>query len=463
MAVTAVVVIPVVTAQFGSYSDLKGDYCRARRPESCCDGRYDDCSMPIRGTLCYCDQFCNRTINADCCPDYWQLCLGFRPAPIVGCNYGGLYVASGHSYKVNCNICKCVGNYVRCENDRCMMEEKVMESVNLRQRHYGWRATNYSKFWGRKAQEGLVLRTGSLNPEVLSMKMHPISLRPDVSRIPRQFDARNKRDWQGLVSGVSDQGWCGSSWAFSTLGVTQDRLSIQSLGNETVRLSPQHLISCDRRGQRGCRGGHVDRAWQYLRKFGVVNEECYVYESGRTSHLPPCTIPRSDNLFSMGCAGNNVVYQRKNLYKTEPAYRISGKEIDIQWEILTNGPVQAMMRVHSDLFMYQSGVYSNTGLMGQEAATHSVRIIGWGEDNSFGFTPIKYWLVANSWGTDWGERGFFRIRRGYNDSDIESFIIAVRARLGNYATGSGVTAYPRPRRHNYDSRNHLGGYSGEQH
>nr|XP_053640033.1 tubulointerstitial nephritis antigen-like [Cherax quadricarinatus] len=230
MAVTAVVVIPVVTAQFGSYSDLKGDYCRARRPESCCDGRYDDCSMPIRGTLCYCDQFCNRTINADCCPDYWQLCLGFRPAPIVGCNYGGLYVASGHSYKVNCNICKCVGNYVRCENDRCMMEEKVMKSVNLRQRHYGWRATNYSKFWGRKAQEGLVLRTGSLNPEVL--------------------------------------GWYGSSWAFSTLGVTQDRLSIQSLGNETVRLSPQHLISCDRRGQRGCRGGHVDRAWQYLRKFG---------------------------------------------------------------------------------------------------------------------------------------------------------------------------------------------------
>nr|XP_053656708.1 uncharacterized protein LOC128705576 [Cherax quadricarinatus] len=104
-----------------------------------------------------------------------------------------------------------------------MIEEDVIERVNLHQRQYGWRATNYSKFWGRKAREGLVLRTGTLNPEALSMRMHPIHLRPDVSHIPRYFDARNKREWQGRVSGVSDQGWCGASWAFSTLGVTQDR------------------------------------------------------------------------------------------------------------------------------------------------------------------------------------------------------------------------------------------------
>ncbi|XP_069184866.1 tubulointerstitial nephritis antigen-like [Procambarus clarkii] len=447
VAVVGVVLVPMVTAQFHSFADLPGDYCRIRRPTSCCDGRYDDCSLPIRGTLCYCDQFCNRTYNPDCCPDYWELCLGIRPSPppeIFGCYKEGLYIPHGHSIKFNCNECKCQGKNLICEEDKCMIEEQVIQTVNLAQRQYGWRATNHSKFWGRKAREGLVLRTGTHNPEALSLKMYPILLRPDVSRIPRQFDARNKREWQGRVSGVSDQGWCGASWAFSTLGVTQDRLSIESLGNETVRLAPQHLLSCDRRGQSGCQGGHVDRAWQYLRRFGVVNEECYAYESGTTGQLPTCRVPPNANLFSLRCSNNEVVYQRRDLYKTEPAYRISGKETDIQWEILTNGPVQAIMRVQKDLFMYQSGVYSSTGLAGQETATHSVRIIGWGEDNFLGSFPVKYWLVANSWGTDWGERGFFRIVRGYNESDIETFVIAVRARLGSYARGGRTQDLRRP-------------------
>lgn len=56
-----------------------------------------------------------------------------------------------------------------------------------------------------------------------SMRMYPIFLLPDLARIPRQFDARYKREWRGYVSDVRDQGWCGASWAFSTLAVTQDR------------------------------------------------------------------------------------------------------------------------------------------------------------------------------------------------------------------------------------------------
>ncbi|XP_042204646.1 uncharacterized peptidase C1-like protein F26E4.3 [Homarus americanus] len=454
VVMVGVISMPLATAQFDSFADLKGDYCRVRRPTSCCDGRYDDCSMPIRGTRCYCDQFCNRTSNPDCCPDYWELCLGFRPLdPLLdACFKDGVVIPVGQSYKFNCNECKCQGGQLLCDTDPCMIDEQVIENVNRGQRQYTWRASNYSAFWGRKARDGLLLRTGTHNPEALSMKMYPILLRPELSRIPSRFDVRNKRDWRGRVSEVRDQGWCGASWAFSTLGVTQDRLSIESLGNETVTLAPQHLLSCDRRGQSGCNGGHVDRAWQYLRKFGVVNEECYEYESGRTGKLPRCRIPRNANLFNLRCSANDVVYQRRNLYRTEPAYRISGKEVDIQWEILTNGPVQAMMKVHKDLFMYQSGVYSHTRLTGEETATHSVRIIGWGEDNTVASPPVKYWLVANSWGTDWGERGYFRIARGYNESDIESFIIAVRVRLGEYATGGRRRALRRPGRRNYSNR-----------
>merc|ERR1719339_670661 len=61
------------------YWDIPGDYCRAKYPAmDCCSGRQDRCSVPILGTLCYCDSFCNRTINADCCPDYFPHCEGLE-------------------------------------------------------------------------------------------------------------------------------------------------------------------------------------------------------------------------------------------------------------------------------------------------------------------------------------------------------------------------------------------------
>ncbi|KAG7177708.1 Papain family cysteine protease-containing protein [Homarus americanus] len=280
------------------------------KPEECCEKRLDDCSVPIYDTLCYCDEFCITDIdqpkNDDCCPDFREVCLGEKPSK----DDPGP---------------KCAEGQLLCEEDECMVEEKEIRTVNQRPLHYGWRASNYSNFWGRKAKDGLMLRTGSFIPEELSMKMNPIALRPDVSQIPSRFDARTKREWLGRVSDVRDQGWCGASWAFSTIGVTQDRL-----------------------------------------KFITST---------------------------------------------------------------------AMMEVHKDLFMYKSGIYSYSGVTKGETASHSVRIIGWGEDPLPGSRPVKYWLVANSWGKDWGENGLFKIRRGTNESGIETFVLAVRVRLANYVYG----------------------------
>ena len=59
------------------YWNIPGDYCRAKYPaRNCCNGRQDPCSVEILGTLCYCDTFCNRTHNSDCCPDYFTHCEG---------------------------------------------------------------------------------------------------------------------------------------------------------------------------------------------------------------------------------------------------------------------------------------------------------------------------------------------------------------------------------------------------
>ena len=92
---------------------------------------------------------------------------------------------------------------------------------------------------------------------------------------------------------------------------------------------------------------------------------------------------------------------------------------DIMYEILTQGPVQAVMRVHTDLFMYGSGVYRVTDLARDRLAGHqAVKIVGWGVEGA-----TRYWTVANTWGQDWGEGGYFRIVRGSNECGVEENVV----------------------------------------
>uniref|UniRef100_A0AC34QMM2 Peptidase C1A papain C-terminal domain-containing protein n=1 Tax=Panagrolaimus sp. JU765 TaxID=591449 RepID=A0AC34QMM2_9BILA len=248
-----------------------------------------------------------------------------------------------------------------------------------------------------------------------------------MADIPEEFDARDK--WPGFVHEVRDQGDCGSSWAFSSVLVSSDRMAILSDGKINVRLSPQQLLSCNQHKQRGCDGGYLDRAWWYIRKLGVVSEECYPYTSGKTQNPGECRMPkamlREENPVCVDPEAAN-----HQIYKMTPPYRVSSRERDIQTEILTNGPVQATFLVHEDFFMYKSGVYQHTSLAEEKgrqylgSGYHSVRIIGWGTDESTG-KPVKYWLCQNSWGRDWGENGIFRIVRGENHCEIESFVIGV--------------------------------------
>ena len=98
--------------------------------------------------------------------------------------------------------------------------------------------------------------------------MSAIKFKYSVSDLPPSFDARDR--WPGKISGVRDQGWCGASWAFSTSSVASDRFAIEGQTDEgdDGEMSPQTLVSCNTQGQSACRGGHVDRAWNYLRRFG---------------------------------------------------------------------------------------------------------------------------------------------------------------------------------------------------
>ncbi|XP_037783743.1 uncharacterized peptidase C1-like protein F26E4.3 [Penaeus monodon] len=267
--------------------------------------------------------------------------------------------------------------------------------------------------------------------------------------------------FEGQLVGVKDQGWCGASWVFSALSVAQNRLGhsgsakghcdtythtsthldtnthaktppsdfketlnhshkcllaayrlvMESNGVYRVSFSAQDLLSCGSLGVNGCLGGHLDRAWHYLRMTGALPEVCYPYRSGFTRKLPTCA-----KNSGLGC---------QSRYKSGPAYRLPSKERYIQREIITNGPVQALMTVHPDFFLYKTGVYSYSELGSPHSAAHSVKLLGWGEERVNGKT-VKYWVNVNSWGKYWGEAGYFRLLRGSNECGIESHVFTAK-------------------------------------
>lgn len=430
--IIGIVFVALVCSTLGQFWDVEGDFCKTRRPENCCPDRDDSCTVPIFGTLCYCDQFCNRT-SADCCPDFWPVCLGRpRPLPLVRdkCLHEGKSYQSGHSIQVNCNKCTCkqktptVYEFV-CEQNVCLVRPELISSVN--KGNYGWRASNYSFFWGKTLEEGIRYRLGTFKPSRPTMAMHEINIKKKGD-LPESFDARHQ--WPRLIHPIRDQGDCGASWAFSTTALASDRLAIQSMGREKVSLSPQQLISCQNRAQKGCHGGHLDRAWWYLKKRGVVSEECYPYESGFTKDEGLCSVRKARGRHGhIGCPNG----KEETVRQSTPPYRVGPREEEIMQEIYNNGPVQATFKVRDDFFLYSTGVYRHTRISEQlseayqQHGWHSVRIIGWGVDRS-GDTPVKYWLCANSWGRHWGEDGYFRILRGHDECDIEMFIVGVWAK-----------------------------------
>lgn len=95
MATAVVVALAMATAcsainRNEDNSDLNGSYCASRRTRPCCDNRQDECTAPILDTKCYCDEFCDRGENNDCCPDFWTVCRHEPPTTTTKSeiNYG---------------------------------------------------------------------------------------------------------------------------------------------------------------------------------------------------------------------------------------------------------------------------------------------------------------------------------------------------------------------------------------
>jgi len=225
-----------------------------------------------------------------------------------------------------------------------------------------------------------------------------------VRDVPESFDSRQEWPKCDTIKAIRDQGQCGSCWAFGAAESFGDRYCITT--GDSITFSPQHLVDCYADSD-GCDGGILDLTWYALIKQGIVSDECKPYTAEDHDCSYECNNSQHSPL---------DLHYAKSAYSIYVPFKVEETARLIQEEIMKNGPVEAAFYVYSDFMSYSTGVYQRTAGAEYEGG-HAIKIIGWGVDED---TKVPYWLVANSWGEDWGEKGFFRIRRGTNECGIET-------------------------------------------
>jgi len=280
-------------------------------------------------------------------------------------------------------------------------EAEHIDALNkVNAQNYSWTAGPSPFFHGLTFDDARALlgtRLSHISEHLDEVLPDDIYAAIEDSSIPEEFDARTH--WPGLIHPIRDQQRCGSCWAFSASEVLSDRMAIAT-GKASPVLSAEDMVSCDQ-GDMGCDGGQLPTAWAYLKNTGIVSENCFPYSAG-SGKAATC---------SSHCADSESWNASK--VKAKTAYAISGAT-NMQKEIMTNGPIQVAFRVYKSFMNYQSGVYQKHWYELLPEGGHAVKVVGWGTENG-----VKYWLVANSWNTNWGEDGFFKIARGKNACGIE--------------------------------------------
>jgi cathepsin B len=299
----------------------------------------------------------------------------------------------------------------------------------------GWTAGLNSR-WAGKPIHAIKRQLGVLdvNPPAWKKPALHVHTGFDIAALPVAFDARTQWPKCPSIQEIRDQSDCGSCWAFGAVEAATDRICIDTNGANLAHLSAEDMTSCCTSCGFGCDGGDPGAAWDYLASTGIVTGGNYNDFSWCSSYsLPNCDhhvvgkyAPCGAQEYPTPNCPNSCDPQ--STYKTpfgndahifNSSYSVSSDPAQIQQEIMTRGPVEAAFSVYADFESYKSGVYQH--VTGDYLGGHAVKILGWGVDAA---SNLPYWLVANSWNTDWGELGFFRILRGADECGIEDSIVA---------------------------------------
>lgn len=215
-----------------------------------------------------------------------------------------------------------------------------------------------------------------------------------------ETDLPSKLDWRSYngkkyVTPVRNQSGCGSCWAFATTGAAESKLLMELNSPNTDRnLSEQILVSCS--GAGNCElGGYTSGASEYLRTVGVPLESCFPYSA-------------TDEDCGGACA-NWKAYT----YNIEGWHWVtySSATVDaLKSALFTYGPLVTTMDVYADFYSYTSGIYSYVS--GGRVGGHAILLVGYDDAN-------QCFIAKNSWGTGWGENGYFRVAYSQLSNDVQ--------------------------------------------
>lgn len=205
--------------------------------------------------------------------------------------------------------------------------------------------------------------------------------------VPKAVDWRERN----LVTHIKNQQQCGSCWAFSAVGSMEGQHA-RKTGN-LVSLSESQIVDCDTKGNdQGCDGGLMDGAFKYvIQQGGIESEKNYPY----TPQDDPCS------------------FKKKEVVAKFQGFKdVTGGETGLKEAVAHIGPVAVAIDASNPSFQfYKSGIYYEPDCSSTQL-DHGVLVVGYNSTNN----GTDYWIVKNSWGTSWGEKGYIYMSRNRNNN-----------------------------------------------
>lgn len=232
--------------------------------------------------------------------------------------------------------------------------------------------------------------------------------------LPASWDWRNVSG-QNFVSWTRNQHdpvYCGSCWAHGPTSSLSDRINIKK--NNTwprITLSPQVILNCH--GGGSCKGGNPGGVYEYAYLYGIPDDTCQQYTAKDPEHADCKPIQQCESCFDSSNVRDCDAVANFSVYKVSHYGSVSGVE-NIKREIYQYGPVGCGIEVVPRFENYTSGIFEEW--LSFYSINHEVALVGWGVSDE----GVEYWIGRNSWGSFWGEGGFFKIKMHGNNLGIET-------------------------------------------
>jgi len=260
----------------------------------------------------------------------------------------------------------------------------------------------------------------------------PVRLDADDASLPTTFS------WGHLsaISSPTDQGSCGSCWAYAAGAVLNAHAEIS---NNSQKYSISQIIACTPNpqhcgGSGGCDGATVTLAYEYALTSGLVSDAEFPALPGGAAAECPADQTAHNALLSTGFASKamvmpdgsetHVLADLADGMRGGKAMGMLGwtklpmnKELPMVSALVEYGPLAVAVAAGQEWNWYSHGVLTPDGCDPAHVISHAVVLYGYGRIMSKKYGEVKYWHIKNSWGSSWGENGMLRLQRVDNEDE----------------------------------------------